>query len=228
VHGNAVNELRLQVARRDQGVFPLDPTCNGPCDRDDEGGPTVEIAGVANAGRHRIYPQLRDYLRYQALDTFTRVAGKHELKAGFDFGVQQALKSTLPLTHGGRFIFTALPAVPGLLPAPVTATQAFALGLPGAYVHGYGNPTAKLHATDLSVFAQDAWRPRPDVTVKLGCATRRRSGPIPPSTCPASDRTRSLHDSNNRRAAARRWHGRREEVPPRRCTAPTACSSTGR
>jgi hypothetical protein len=168
VHGRAVNELRVQVARRDQGVFPLDPTCDGPCNRDDEGGPTVEIAGVANAGRHRIYPQIRNYIRYQALDTFTRVTGRQELKAGFVLGVQQALKSTLPLTHGGRFVFTALPAVPGLLPAPVTATQAFALGLPGAYVQGYGNSRAAIPATDLSGFVQDAWRPRADLTVKLG------------------------------------------------------------
>jgi hypothetical protein len=168
VYGRAVNELRLQAAWRDQGVFPLDPACTGPCDRDDEGGPTVEIAGVANVGRHRIYPQLRDYIRYQAVDTFTRLAGRHELKAGFDLGVQQALKSTLPLTHGGRFVFTALPAVPGLLPSPVTATQAFALGLPGAYVQGYGNSEAAIPATDLSGFVQDAWRPRADLTVKLG------------------------------------------------------------
>jgi hypothetical protein len=197
VHGNAVNELRLQLARRDQGVFPLDPTCNGPCDRDDEGGPTVEIAGVANAGRHRIYPQLRDYLRYQALDTFTRVAGRHELKVGFDLGVQQALKSTLPLTHGGRFIFTALPAVPGLLPAPVTATQAFALGLPGAYVQGYGNPTAKLHATDLSVFAQDAWRPRQDLTVKLGVRYQTQVWPDTRFDVPGIGPYTVPQDSNN-------------------------------
>ena len=168
VHGGVVNELRAQIARRKQGVFPLDPTCSGACDRDDEGGPTVEIAGVANAGRHRIYPQLRDYVRYQALDTVSRVRGAHELKAGFDFGWQQGGTTTIPLHYGGRFIFGPLAAVPGLLPTPVTATQAFALGLPSAYVQGYGRPDTRYNTGDLSLFVQDVWRLRPNVTAKVG------------------------------------------------------------
>jgi outer membrane receptor protein involved in Fe transport len=168
VHGSVVNEVRLQVARRDQQVLPLDPTCNGVCDRDDEGGPTVELSGVASAGRNRIYPQLRDNIRYQAIDTITRIGGAHELKAGFDFSWLQGLTTTLPLHYGGRFIFAPLPAIPGLLPSPVTAAQAFALGLPAAYVQGYGDPNSGLDSGDLSLFVQDSWRLRPDLTVKAG------------------------------------------------------------
>src|SRR5262249_250285 len=69
VRGRSVNETRVQFASRDQGVLPLDPSCVGPCDRDDEGGPTVEIAGAAFAGRNRIYPQLRHNVRYEVVDT---------------------------------------------------------------------------------------------------------------------------------------------------------------
>lgn len=168
VHGRALNELRVQIARRDQGVFPRDPTCNGGCDRDDEGGPTIEIAGVASAGRHRFYPQLRDYVRYQVVNTLARVSERHELKTGFDAGWQQGLTSTLPLHYGGRYVFAPLPAVPGITTAPVTATQAFALGLPAAYAQGYGNPATKLGSGDLSLFVQDTWRLRDNLTAKLG------------------------------------------------------------
>ena len=45
----------------------------------------------------------------------------------------------LPLHFGGRYLFQALPAIPGLLPAPITGIQALALGLPAAYIQGYGN-----------------------------------------------------------------------------------------
>jgi hypothetical protein len=168
VHDRVVNELRVQIARRDQGVYPLDPSCIGTCNQYDEGGPTVEIAGVASVGRHRFYPQLRKYDRYQVIDTVARVALNHEFKAGVDVGWQDALTSTLPLHYGGRFVFSSLPAVPGLLPAPVSAAQAFALGLPSAYVQGYGEPASAIDAGDLSLFAQDAWRIVPDVTIKAG------------------------------------------------------------
>ena len=41
-----VNEARFLVALRDQLVSALDPACDGDCDREDEGGPTIEVAGV--------------------------------------------------------------------------------------------------------------------------------------------------------------------------------------
>lgn len=164
----AVNELRFQVADRDQKVLPLDPTCSGPCDRPDEGGPTIEIAGVANAGRHRVNPQLRRNTRYQALDTVSYQTGRHLWKAGFDFNVTEHPVSTLPLHFGGRYIFTPLPAIPGVLPAPVSAIQAFALGLPAAYAQGYGNYETAYTASDVAAFAQDSWRLNPRITVQAG------------------------------------------------------------
>ena len=163
-----VNELRFQFADRRQSVISLDPTCGGPCERDDQGGPTVEISGVANAGRYRVAPQRRNNIRYQALDTLSYQAGDHLLKAGIDFSSVSSPDGTLPLHFGGRYIFQPLPAIPGVLPAPVSAIQAFALGLPAAYVQGYGTPVTSYVTTDLSLFAQDQWRPRPNLTVQAG------------------------------------------------------------
>ena len=64
----------------------------------------------------------------------------------------------LPLHFGGRYLFQGLPAIPGLLPAPITGIQALALGLPAAYIQGYGNSSATYGYSDLSLFAQDEWR----------------------------------------------------------------------
>lgn len=163
----SVNELRFQAAYRDQAVISLDPTCDGICDREDEGGPTLEI-GAIGVGRQRFTPQPRENLRLQLVETFSHYARSHHLKAGLDFSYIDHISQALPLHFGGRYIFVPLPAIPGLLPAPVTAVQALALGLPAAYVQGYGNAAVPYGYRDLSLFAQDDWRPRENLTVKLG------------------------------------------------------------
>jgi hypothetical protein len=43
-----------------------------------------------------------------------------------------------------------------------------AIGLPAAYVQGYGNPVNSYDVSDLSLFLQDDWRFRENVTLKLG------------------------------------------------------------
>jgi hypothetical protein len=163
-----VNELRFQVARRDQSLLPLDPTCIDRCDQLEEGGPTIEVSGVAMAGRVRTAPQIRNNVRYQAVETLSRQTRSHLFKAGVDFNTVDHFVSTLPIHFGGRYIFTALPAIPGLLPAPISAIEAFALGLPAAYVQGYGNPETAYVVSDLSAFAQDQWRIGQRLTVQAG------------------------------------------------------------
>jgi len=153
-----VNELRFQLASRKQSLLALDPTCGGVCDTENEGGPTIEVSGVASAGRLRLTPQLRDNIRYQWLNTTSYAVGDHLWKAGVDFSLVDHTKATLPLHFGGRYIFAPLPAIPGLLPAPVTAIQAVALGLPAAYVQGFGTFDGPYKVGDLSTFLQDQWR----------------------------------------------------------------------
>ena len=166
-----VNELRVQVARRDQVVQSLDPSCAGACDADDEGGPTLEVTGVASVGRFRFSPTDRDNTRYQLVDTISRSAGRHNLKAGVDFSFITARDQSLPLHFGGRYIFAqqlSLPLVPGAPPTAVSAIQAVALGLPAAYVQGYGHPEDLYDYSDVSLFAQDEIRVRDRLTVRLG------------------------------------------------------------
>jgi hypothetical protein len=163
-----VNEIRAQTAFRRQDVRALDPACFGLCDAEDEGGPTLEISGAASVGRHRFTPQPRRNIRYQFVDTVSYARGDHLLKAGVDFNYIDTRKGNLPLHFGGRYIFAGLPSIPGLLPLPATAMQAFALGLPAAYVQGYGNSASDYGYSDLSVFLQDDWRPWPELTVKVG------------------------------------------------------------
>jgi hypothetical protein len=161
-----LSEARFQYAFRDQNVFPLDPACGTRCETEDAGGPTIEVAGVANLGRHRAMPQPRSASRYQAVETLTYLQGNNQIKLGLDFSFI-GNKSSIPLHFGGRYIFAALPAIPNVRPA-VSAIQAVALGLPVVYLQGYGNSRGDYDYKDLSLFVQDEWALSSNLVLKFG------------------------------------------------------------
>jgi hypothetical protein len=171
------NELRVQFSDQDFLLRALDPRCGGACVREDQGGPTVEITGIASVGRHRIAPNSRDATRIQIADTFSYFHGPHQFKAGVDFNSVRLLKYSVPLNFGGRFVFAPLPAVQGLLPSPVSAIQAFALGLPAAYVQGYGNSSIAFVYRDVALFGQDQWQLTTRLSAQLGVRYQRQFWP---------------------------------------------------
>lgn len=175
-----LNELRIQVASRNQLVRSLDPSCDGLCDQENEGGPTLEVSGVASVGRQRFTPTPRDNTRYQVVDTISEYLGNHQLKAGVDASFIQGRNQALPLHFGGRYIFAqqlTLPLITGQPPVAVSGIQAVALGLPAAYVQGYGNSGRAYDTADLSLFGQDEWRVRRDLTVNAGLRYQRQFWP---------------------------------------------------
>ena len=179
---------------------------------DDEGGPTIELTGAASVGRQRYTPAPRRTIRYQLVDTVSRQRGSHNLKAGLDYNYINHFRGALPLHFGGRYIFAPLPAIPGLLPSAVTAVQALSLGLPAAYVQGYGNPSSQYASHALALFAQDDWTVGNDLTVKLGARYQKQFWPDTAYTVRGLDEYRFPSDSNNiapRLAAAWRPLGSR-------------------
>jgi hypothetical protein len=173
-----VNEARVQFARQDADVLSLDPKCGGRCDGALQGGPTLELPGVASVGRQRFTPQRRKNDRYQVMETLSLFRGGHAVKAGVELNHMKNPHVELPLHFGGRFIFAPLPAnaVPGL-PEPVSALQALALGLPAAYVQGYGNPITAFDYNDVSLFLQDDWKIGERITLKPGVRYQKQFWP---------------------------------------------------
>jgi Carboxypeptidase regulatory-like domain/TonB-dependent Receptor Plug Domain len=154
-----LNELRVQFARQDFAVQSLDPSCGDICVSDTEGGPTLELPGVASVGRQRFTPQLRQNDRYQVVDTLSFATRSHSIKAGLEVNHLDNRLASVPLHFGGRFVFAALPANPALgLPEPIPAVEALARGLPAAYIQGFGNPRITFGTGDVSIFLQDEWR----------------------------------------------------------------------
>jgi carboxypeptidase family protein len=172
-----VHEARLQWAHEKQDIDSLDPNCGGPCTAFDQGGPTLEVAGVASVGRQRFTPQPRTNDRIQLTDTVTFATAKHSAKAGLDFNVIDSRDTALPLHFGGRYLFRPLPAVPGLIPQPLSAIQAVAAGIPAAYIQGYGEPGGPYRNWDVSLFVQDDWRVTRRLTVKPGLRYQRQYWP---------------------------------------------------
>ena len=174
------NDLRVQVANRNQVVRSLDPACGGPCIDDTTGGPQVNVAGVANLGRQEYTPQTRRSLRYQVLDTVSWQTGAHHVKGGLDFSTIDFSKTAFPYFFGGQYIFVDFPeAVAALfgLPTAVSGIQALALGLPGAYIQGYGEPEAVGGVKDLSLFAQDEFNVSSNLSVNIGVRYQVQGSP---------------------------------------------------
>jgi len=151
-----INELRFQFAHEHLHVNALDPLCNGPCDGIDEGGPTLEVTGVAAVGRQRIAPMVRLNRRLQILDTVSYVRGAHHLKAGIEYNHVGSPRdgNLLSGNLGGRFFFSALPGL-GI----TSALDGVIKGIPAGYAQGYGDPHyPDERYDDLSVFFQDEWK----------------------------------------------------------------------
>jgi hypothetical protein len=178
-----LHEARFQFAHFDQASRSLDPRCDGVCDADDEGGPLLVLSGIATAGRNASTPLKRRQHRYQLSDTVSFFGGNHMLKAGVDFEATRTLSSTLPSYFGGAFIFNPLPGsaqTAAGLPArsaPLSALEAFQLGLPAAYVQGYGQPGIDYTYKEVSAFVQDEWRATPKVTLRAGLRYQRQFWP---------------------------------------------------
>ena len=226
VGSKTVNELRFQFARRDQKVNSLDPNCGGPCTAEDQGGPTLEILGVASVGRQRFTPQPRLNARYQLLDTISLFRGNHQWKAGFDFNYVDHKMQSLPLHFGGRYLFQPLPAIPGLLPEPITGIQALALGLPAAYIQGYGNSSATYGYSDLSLFAQDDWRVSAKVTLKMGVRYQNQFWPGTLLNTPGVPMPYESRATTTTLVRASPYRGTCPATRGRSCTGPTGFITT--
>ena len=192
-----VNEVRLQYAWLDQDVIPQDPTCDGICDREDEGSPAVDITGLASVGRNRFAPQYRTLDRIQLSDTVSYFGGDHRLKAGFDL-LYLSNQATLPLTMGGRYVFSAAQGL--------SALQALDRGLPASYLQAYGNSSGPFKYRDVALFVQDEWRVSSHLTLKPGLRYQRQLwGKVPPFTVSNLNGTTYTYP----------WHEDANDIAPR-------------
>ena len=179
-----VSETRVGFGYHDFGTYPTDPY-----------GPSIDISGFGNFGRDLILPARVVERVYQVRQNLMRISGRQTLKFGVDINpVRDWLRSETFL--GGRFIFSEVvplsalidsAAGPGIsqlvkgllagaganhlvsaVDAPISALQAYALGLPAVYQQGFGDPYWLGWANRFNLYLEDAIRISPKFLLTLG------------------------------------------------------------
>jgi hypothetical protein len=158
-------------------------------------GPELNVTGFGFFGREIFLPSRTEERHYQVLQNWNRHSSSHDLKFGFDINPVRDFANTETF-FSGRFSFGE--AVPlqnviagaagaaavqqisqylqatgqsSLLPVlaqPVSALQAFALGLPTFYQQGFGDPRWTGWSKRYGLYVQDAWRARRNLTLHFG------------------------------------------------------------
>ncbi len=169
-----VNEARFSFGRRKATFDSQIP------------GTAIQVIGSAFIGSNPFSPVDRVEKRYQVTDNVNYLHGNHSFKFGGDLNFVD-ITARFDLNFPGLFNFGSLagstvsrflPAITACSTAPIPTfcstppelfpAQAYGLGVPGAFVQGFGNPNSAIKNKPIAFFAQDSWKIRPNVTVNYG------------------------------------------------------------
>ena len=145
------------------GGVPLSGVVNGSQNLTDSGLPTVQISGFARLGAATNLPQGRKTRTYEIYDTLTAASlfgsTKHSLKFGFHIRRDDA-RRFLDGTSRGSLNFTNSNST--------TSFMDFAAGNVNTSSLRSGSTLAHFRRYPIDMFAQDAWRVTPSLTLNLG------------------------------------------------------------
>jgi len=160
----------------------------------DQYGPEINIAGFGRFNRDIFLPSTTITRRTDLSDSLSWSRGSHNLKFGGGTLIRNN-NSNSATFFGGRFNFGNLPMAllaavlpPTLSPFlssfganQLTALQAFNLGAPQLYQQGFGDPVVKATYPLYSMYVQDAWKPRSNLTLNFGLRYEidTRKSPMP-------------------------------------------------
>jgi hypothetical protein len=139
-----VNETRVQFAHGDLEAPPTDPL-----------GPAVNISGVASFGTLSGSPTRRTTRLFEIVNTLSRQAGAHALRAGVSF-LHNDVTITFPRSVRGAYSFSSL-----------------ANFLSGSYNNAgftqtFGDPVVSQTNPNLGLFVQEEWRAGARLTLNAG------------------------------------------------------------
>ena len=119
----------------------------------DEVGPAVNIAGIANFGTATVSPLARDINLYELVDNVSTQRGNHSLKFGGDF-LYNRVNIVFPGAVQGVYAFSSL--------------NNFLTGNYLNYQQAFGAPSQFQSNPNVGVFVQDEWRLRRSLTLNAG------------------------------------------------------------
>ena len=119
----------------------------------DDIGPAINIAGVANFGTATVSPLARDINLFEAVDNVSTVRGAHSLKAGGGF-LYNRVNILFPGAVQGAYAFSSM--------------NNFLAGNYLSFQQAFGIPSQLQSNPNLGMFVQDEWRLSPTFTVNAG------------------------------------------------------------
>ena len=128
-----------------------------------EGVPFVSLAGGFAFGNNQAGNFSQTGNVYQALDTYSRILGRHTLKFGVDIRNQRLNQLYFYNVSGGFFFNGGGPNDVGFS----SLIPNYLLGLPDSYTQGSANGV-DVRTVQFDLFAQDAWKLRPNLTLNYG------------------------------------------------------------
>jgi hypothetical protein len=168
-NANLVNEARIQW---NVNQYNITPNTLGEIN--------LNLSGFGSFGQSPAMPSLSKERDFEFADNVTRVYGQHTFQMGGDEILRANRGDNYTFLSGG-FVFGDLPggilspclqvpAACGLSAAPATinSLQSFSLGLPQAYLQGFGNTTVKTFLPWSSGYFQDTWGLRSNLHLQLG------------------------------------------------------------
>jgi hypothetical protein len=169
-NSTTINELRLGYLRFNGNyVNPqqsVSPSSLGfqnisPQNSAAEGIPYISVLGLFNLGFSTNGPQPRIDETYELTDSFSKVAGNHTMKFGFD-GKRYNVNNPFYGNNNGNFSFNAA--------GPYSTSDAgadFLLGIPDSYSQGSGG-YIDARTFEYYFYAQDSWKVNQKLTINYG------------------------------------------------------------
>lgn len=158
IRGNLVNDLAVNYGNRWSTFDSQIPSV------------AHQIPGTVFMGSNPFSPVERTESRWQIRDNLTWVRGNHIFKTGADFnwvGVNAKFELNFPaLFNFGQNACSNL--IPGCTGPAFTAVQSYGLGLPSAWIQGFGDPFSKISNKPMAFYFQDTWKITPKFTLNWG------------------------------------------------------------
>lgn len=165
-----INEARLGYFRFNYDAVvpanPINPTSYGftgilPQIPSAASLPVMSLTGLFALGFSADGPVPRIDQQYNFVDNFTKIAGRHTLKFGFNMDRIEVFNPFLP-DLAGNFSYSGAGSFSTSFPG-----ADFLLGIPDTYAQGSG-VESDVRAREYYSYAQDEWQMRPNLTLTYG------------------------------------------------------------
>lgn len=175
---NAVNELRVQIPYRSQAQNQFEANVAGP---------SITISGVANFGNSPNTGFLYEEKTPEITENFSYNHNRHAFKFG---GSLRWIPDTYTQQTSATYTFPSMAAY--LAAVRGTNTKGYT-----SFAQTVGDPSLKYRSQFSSVYGQDSWKPRSNVTITFGLRYDIFSPPAANASSPFASSQRFRTDKNN-------------------------------